>query len=650
MPMTPRKSGPFICTGGNVEHRPTSAAECSSRTCIHRALKPGGHSAKLGQMNDGELHHVLSDTKSFDVGDSDPLQPSGYVLVIDDVSARRLALPEDGVLQIGRSPDADIQIESPAASRRHARLILSGGIANLTDQDSHNGTLVNGERVDGSVPVSPGDTIAIGATLLVLGSRRRSLRCAFVDLDQLRQRIREEIARAKDYSRFFSLVLLTLDLAKGRNGLLAAAMGSLRGMDVVAMQGSRMIVLLPEVDGEGARNVAQTLITAIAPWVTTSVAGVASYPGDGCDTESLIANAAAAARSAPTTGVTLASELPVEQEIGGRKIVIAGAAMVGIYELIRRLADSDLSVLILGEPGTGKENAATALHEWSSRARKPFVPINCAAIPATLVESELFGHERGAFSDARAAKAGLFESAAGGTIFLDEVGELSLDVQAKLLRALEQMRVKPVGSTRERDVNFRLVAATNRNLDEAVRDRLFRQDLLSRIKSATVELPPLRERLQEVPLLARLFVRTECEKIGRPTLTLSEATLVQVCSYSFPENIRELRNAMRFAATIADGSTIHPWHLPKSISSHGYSGVTAQAPEASPHAAPSPAEQFRNLADEIRALERTRMVEALKATGGVHVRAAALIGMPIRTFTLKLKQYQIATRDLKSPV
>jgi DNA-binding NtrC family response regulator len=600
-------------------------------------------------MNDSDTPRPMPETESVDLEGSDRREQTGHLLVIDHVSARRLVLPDDCMMQIGRSPEADIQIDSPAVSRQHAKLILSGGIACLTDQGSHNGTLVNGERINGSVTLSAGDTIAIGETILVLGAGPRSAPCALADIDQIRQRLEEEIARAKDYSRTFAVLVLPLNLTRGRVGLAAAAMGVLRGMDVIAVHGPRLIVLLPEVGGEAARNLAQSVLTATEPWLAIAHGGLASYPVDGCDIESLLAGATAAARWAPGGCVSLVSELPLEHEIGGRRIVITGAAMVGIYELIRRLAPSDLSVLILGEAGTGKENAANALHEWSPRANRPFVPVNCAAIPASLVESEFFGHEKGAFSDARVAKVGLLESASGGTVFLDEVGDLSLDVQAKLLRALEQMRIKPVGSTRERDVVFRLVAATNRDLDEAVRMRLFREDLLARIRAATVELPALRYRLQEVPVLARLFVRCECEKMGRAELTVAEATIVQLANYPFPGNIRELKNALRFAVAVADGPTIHPWHLPKPIATQGINVAERPALDVRSPTASTVPEQFQSLADEIRDLERARMTEALQASGGVQTRAAALIGMPIRTFTLKLKQYKIVSRDSKHP-
>jgi two-component system, NtrC family, response regulator AtoC len=279
------------------------------------------------------------------------------------------------------------------------------------------------------------------------------------------------------------------------------------------------------------------------------------------------------------------------------------------------------------------------LETWSARADKPMITLNCAALPETLVESELFGYERGAFSDARAPKLGLLEREHGGTVFLDEVGELPLGAQAKLLRALEAKRITRLGDVREREVDFRIVAATNRDLEAESRAGRFREDLLFRLSTAVVALPPLRHRPREVPLLSRLFLAAARARAGKTPLELSEAVLARLATYPFPGNVRELKNAMEYAAAIAEGDVVELWSLPDRIAGPGASATPAAGEHAS-----QPPPRFRPVVEELKELERTRMREALAVTGGVQTRAAELIGMPTRTFVFKLKQYGIEAK------
>ncbi|ADO68529.1 Sigma-54 dependent transcriptional regulator [Stigmatella aurantiaca DW4/3-1] len=252
----------------------------------------------------------------------------------------------------------------------------------------------------------------------------------------------------------------------------------------------------------------------------------------------LYSAADSAARSPSTEGTGPAKAL--ELVLGERVIVVADPAVQRLYELIRRLAASALPVLILGETGAGKENAAFALHHWSRRTGKPFVALNCATIAEPLAESELFGHEKGAFTGAAAPKPGLLETAAGGTVFLDEVGELPLAAQAKLLRALETQRILRVGSTKEREIDIRVVAATHRHLEKEVEAGRFRKDLFFRLGAASVVLPPLRDRPDEVSVLAWRFLTQACAASERPPLVLSQAFLDALSRYDWPGNVREL--------------------------------------------------------------------------------------------------------------
>jgi len=324
--------------------------------------------------------------------------------------------------------------------------------------------------------------------------------------------------------------------------------------------------------------------------------------------------------------------------LGEREVIVADPAMVRIYEMLARVGKADLTVLVCGETGVGKENAAYAVHHYSPRRAGPFVSINCAAIQETLAESELFGHEKGAFSGAAAAKAGLLEAAAGGTVFLDEVGELPPTVQAKLLRAVEARRVTRVGSLRERELDVRIVAATNRDLAAEVQAGRFRRDLLFRLNVATVLLPPLRERPREIAILARAFIDEACRRAARAPLEFAPAAMRVLASHAWPGNVRELRNTMSLLAVTVEGGVVTPSDLALAASATGR-GASTSDDDAS-----ASASAFRPITEEVNQLEARRMAEALAATDGVHKRAAVLIGMPIRTFTTKVKLYGLRDR------
>ena len=596
-----------------------------------------------------EIHTV----EQREAGDT---ESSSYLLVIDDSSARRFPLPHDGVLVLGRAHDADVRIDTLAVSRRHAKIVVTAGAARVVDLGSRNGTLVNGERVVGSRLLASGDVVAVGSTTLVLRREPRVTDGAAIDVGRLRVRLEEELARAADYGRPLALAVITPGKAADHHAVAAHAIGALRRMDVVACDGtSELVVVLPELGGEAARAACVEVLAAIASTTSEARGGVATYPGDGCDAETLFSGARAAAAMSAPGAMTSAADAAVHFTIRNATIVVADPAMIRVFELIRRLARTELPVLVLGETGVGKENAAAALHDWSARTSKPLVTLNCAAIPEALVESELFGHEKGAFSDARTAKPGRLEQASGGTVFLDEVGELPLAVQAKLLRALEAKRITRLGDVREREVDFRVVAATNRDLEAEVAAGRFRRDLLFRLGAAIVELPPLRHRPREISILARLFLAQASARAGRAPLDLSETALARLAAYAFPGNVRELKNAMDFAAATVDGSVVELRALPDRIA--GRTSSSSSSSSSSPtqssgdtDSAADPMRRFRPLADEMRELERTRMVEALEATGGVQARAAELLAMPIRTFSFKLKQHGLSARDAKRRV
>ena len=311
-------------------------------------------------------------------------------------------------------------------------------------------------------------------------------------------------------------------------------------------------------------------------------------------------------------------------------VVGASAAMRRVFTLVQRVADSEAGVLIHGETGTGKELVARAIHERGKRKDGPFVAINCAAVPASLIESELFGHERGAFTDAKVQRTGLFVQADGGTLFLDEIGELPLEVQPKLLRALQERKVRPVGSNREIPFDARVIAATNRVLEDEVYERRFREDLFYRINVVKIDVPPLRERGGDVLHLARHFLQIYAERHGKHEIDLSPAAAEKLISYSWPGNVRELENCIDGAVALARSSRIEIDDLPEKVKSF--------RPERFVVSANQPEEIVT-----IDELERRYILRVLSLVGGNKSRAAQVLGFDRRTLYRKLERYQNGT-------
>jgi len=350
------------------------------------------------------------------------------------------------------------------------------------------------------------------------------------------------------------------------------------------------------------------------------------------------------AGAAQKTAVRAAPPALVEDEqlfeFGDRTVLIADPAMKHVYTQLGRLARSELSVLVRGETGTGKELAATALHYWSKRWNQPLVTINCAALPESIAESELFGHTRGAFSGASNDKPGLIESANGGTVFLDEIGDLSLPVQGKLLRVLETRKLMRLGSVNERQVDIRVIAATHRDLEAGVRDGWFRQDLYYRLNVAMVALPPLRARKRDLPLLAARFLKDACQSLARPQATLTDTATARLIAYSWPGNVRELKNLMDYVAAASPDNVVGPEHLEGRL---GGEAGTIATPGLLPMAAPAPANMAaRTLADSTREHERGSIEAALRQTNGNKTKAAKLLGVPLRTFMEKVKRHGLS--------
>ncbi len=305
--------------------------------------------------------------------------------------------------------------------------------------------------------------------------------------------------------------------------------------------------------------------------------------------------------------------------------------MQAVYQMIETVSEVSSTVLVTGESGTGKELAARAIHDLSPRREKPFVSINCGAFTETLLESELFGYVKGAFTGATANRKGLFEASHKGTIFLDEIGEMSPAMQVKLLRVLQERKVRPVGAHEELDVDTRVIAATNRDLPSMVKDTSFREDLYYRVSVIPIELPPLRERSEDIAELADHFTKKFCAQQGR-NVTLNEQALRLLEAYSWPGNVRELEHTIERAVALERTSEIQPDRLPAQITHYNPARVAADS------ALP---EEGINIVAHIDQLEKTYVLEALRRTGGNQTRAAELLHLSVRSLRHLLDKHGI---------
>jgi Nif-specific regulatory protein len=305
--------------------------------------------------------------------------------------------------------------------------------------------------------------------------------------------------------------------------------------------------------------------------------------------------------------------------------------MHDVYVQIHQASKGNASILIRGESGTGKELVAHAIHYNSIRSAKPFVKVNCAAIPAELIEAELFGHEKGAFTGAYQQKKGKFELAHGGTIFLDEVGDLSMPTQVKLLRVLQEKEFERVGGIETIKTNFRLISATNKNLETMVKDGLFREDLYYRLNVFSIFLPPLRDRRTDILLLAEHFLQTYAEENNKKINRISTPAIDMMMTYHWPGNVRELENCIERAVLVCDGETIHGHHLPPSLQTSTQREQTEDI----------------SFEEKVATYEKDLIIDALKATRGNISKTAELLRTTVRIVGYKMKQYNIDYKNYR---
>jgi two-component system response regulator PilR (NtrC family) len=328
----------------------------------------------------------------------------------------------------------------------------------------------------------------------------------------------------------------------------------------------------------------------------------------------------------------------LREELHGRfrldRMVGRSASMRKLFELIRRVATARTSVVILGESGTGKELVARAIHALGDRADRPFVAVNCGAIPEALMESELFGHVKGAFTGATQNKSGLFAAADGGTLFLDEVAEITSALQVKLLRALQERTIKPVGAVSETEVDVRIIAASNRDLEQEVAEDRFRSDLFYRLNVISLQVPPLRDRQEDIPLLAEHFVRKYSAEMGRPVHAITPEAMSFLCSHSYPGNVRELENLIERAVTLATDDVLDTSSLPE----------LRRAGARHPGSLVLP-EEGLDLDRYMGDIEKQLLVKTLQRTGGNRTQAAQLLRITLRSLRYRLQKFGIGDED-----
>ena len=405
---------------------------------------------------------------------------------------------------------------------------------------------------------------------------------------------------------------------------------------------------LPEGDGFGVLRAAKEIDADIPVIVMTAYGsiedavramkeGAMDFLAKPVDPDHLLLLVARALerRRLVTENLLMKEELAVRR--GAPQLVGEDPSLRKVFASLQRAATTDATVLLEGESGTGKELFARSLHALSGRADAPFVAINCAAIPENLLETELFGYEKGAFTGAVARKPGKFEMAHRGTLFLDEIGDLPLSLQAKILRALEEKRFERVGGTASLQVDVRLVAATNRGLRAAVAARRFREDLYFRLSVFPIMIPPLRERKGDVPVLARFFVERFCRDLKKKPLVLSPPAMEQLQAYHWPGNVRELQNCIERAVILTDGDTVFPRHLNLT-----FAVPVTEEPAVSPWAhidmTGTLVEVTRRVTAEV---EKVKIEDVLREAGGNKPRAAELLQISYKALLAKLKEHGI---------
>jgi DNA-binding NtrC family response regulator len=579
------------------------------------------------------------------------------LLIYHHESTHVISLEDGQQLVIGRDPYVEVAIDDQNLSRRHARFEVLGDEVWVEDLDSTNGTTLNGQEIR-RVKMTVGDEVTMGGVTASIHVLLPTRRLGIDTHDHFLTALEDEVVRAHTFKRSLALVMLKAptSLQKDKAQLAEEIREHLRPVDRLALYSQDTVeILLPEATVEQSTALAHELLASEALAGDRMLGfGIAVYPETGTSAEELLeVSRAAQRRASPEQPVQLAPiqgqswEHQPPPSTGDQGPVVRSPAMRDIYATIERLANKVIPVLLIGETGTGKEVVARAIHEGGPRSKKRMACINCGAIPATLVESVLFGHERGAFTGASHHSKGIFEEADGGTVLLDEIGELSASAQAALLRVLETKQITRVGSNKEIPVDVRIIAATNRDLEAMCEQGHFREDLLYRINAMTLKIPPLCERPEEIAPLAELFIQQANEANGCNVQGIEIEAMRPLHQYPWPGNVRELRNAIERAVVITHSERITIEDLPQRVLDHAR-GLTAGAKRPSTEQEDEQGTQGSLDLDDgvdfktrMQRLEAQVILEALRQADWNRAEAAQLLQMPVRTLSHKINQHGI---------
>lgn len=554
---------------------------------------------------------------------------------------------------VGRGDDADVVIDDLSLSRRHARFQLrDDGKVDLEDLGSTNGTRIAGEKIasavlDAGTEAELGGIIASLHLLALSGDAPRE----FADHESFSRVLATELERARYFRRSFAVIMARPLHADGTPARRFAPtlQEHLRAVDSLgAYSPTTLELLLPEADLETAAALARTLCTTTKPRLAC---GVAMYPAAATSPGELVQVALHALRDASKDQPVQVAAVEASRFVGAAADsppVCASPKMKELFRTANRAARGHIPVLLLAETGAGKEVLARYIHEVSPRHAKPLISVNCAAIAESLLESTLFGHEKGAFTGAVNQHTGVFESAAGGTVFLDEIGELTLAAQAALLRVLESKVITRVGASKEQAVDVRIIAATHRDLEARVEAGQFRQDLLYRLNAMMLQIPPLRERCEDIPPLVDRFLREANRVNATQVASVAPEAMDLMLAHAWPGNVRELKNAVERAVVISEDAIVGVEDLPMSLS------------RAAPPVAPMPpapgksdlgaktteVEDFRS---KMARLEAEVLLDALDACGGNQTQAARRLQMPLRTLVHKIKSHNLKKNYGRDP-
>ena len=535
------------------------------------------------------------------------------LLVIGDGTVVTHQLPATGQVILGRSSACQIILDDALASREHLVLHL-GEQVEIEDLGSANGTFLREARLPANqrIPLRRGQAVEVGGTNLLLQRNAPTSRpFRLRPHSHFEQCLEDACGRADRDEPSFAVVRVHVSAVPDPKALEAAFRAASKPEHVVAYYApGEYEVLLPRHDPDAYDAYCIELRREIEVIGGLARFGAAMCPADGRSAQGLIASAS--------------ERLLGTAAKGDADSIIEDDGMRDLYRVARRVARGSLSVLLLGETGVGKEVLAEVIHSASPRSGAPFVRLNCAAFSEHLLESELFGHAKGAFTGASNAKKGMLEVADGGTVFLDELGELPQSLQAKLLRVLENGQMQRVGDLQPRTVDVRFVSATNRDLEAAVATGAFRQDLYFRLNGVILSIPPLRERTGEIAPLARRFLDRAASGLGLDVVpSISARTMALMERYGWPGNIRELKNVMERAALLCTGDTIEPEHLPfekmTSTWAEGAKVPTSRDPGA----------------------RKQQIMDALAECSGNQTRAATVLGVSRQTLSTWLDKYDI---------